>query len=102
MSEHEGHGPPGSRRGGHVSFTGLDELGGAPYRVLASFRATILYPYDVALAIFYELYSMGMPMFLPSIENLASYTFRGLHQNSEYHHVQPGLTKENSMAAGAG
>lgn len=57
--------PPIGHDDPRVMFFGLDELGGAPYRVLASFRAAVVYPYDVALAIFYELYSMGMPLFLP-------------------------------------
>lgn len=71
-------------------FVGLDELGGAPYRVLAAFKATILFPYDVALAIFYEVYSMGMPLFIPRTEVLPFYVYRGLHSYREYHVVQPG------------
>ncbi|CAK9030903.1 Transmembrane protein 144 homolog A (Transmembrane protein 144 homolog 1), partial [Durusdinium trenchii] len=68
-------------------FVGLDELGGAPYETLASFRAAVLYPYDVALAIFYELYTMSMPLLLPSERLLSFYVFRGLHSNAEYHFV---------------
>mmetsp|Transcript_118984 Transcript_118984/g.379418 ORF Transcript_118984/g.379418 Transcript_118984/m.379418 type:complete len:696 (+) Transcript_118984:79-2166(+) len=73
------------------TFFGLDELGGAPYPKLASFRATIMYPYDVALAIFYELYSMGMPIFLPKTELLPFYIFRGLHSDHHYHFLKPGF-----------
>jgi len=71
-----------------IAFVGLDELGGAPYRVLAAFRAAVLYPYDVALAIFYELYSMGMPLFVPRAELLPFYVFRGLHSHRDYHHIR--------------
>eukprot|EP00927_Polykrikos_kofoidii_P081678 TRINITY_DN7932_c0_g2_i1.p1 TRINITY_DN7932_c0_g2~~TRINITY_DN7932_c0_g2_i1.p1 ORF type:complete len:677 (+),score=95.96 TRINITY_DN7932_c0_g2_i1:39-2033(+) len=67
------------------SFYEKDELGGASYRTLGSFQATVLYPY------FYELYSMGMPMFLPHVELLPFYVFRGLHSSNDYHHVSPGV-----------
>ena len=70
-----------------VKFIGLDELGGASYEVLVSFKATVLYPYDVALAIFYEIYTMCMPLLLPSAELLPFFVFRGLHSNAEYHYV---------------
>eukprot|EP00435_Cladocopium_sp_Y103_P056605 s892_g19.t1 len=72
-----------------VKFIGLDELGGAPYEVLVSFKATVLYPYDVALAIFYEMYTMCMPLLLPSEELLPFFVFRGLHSNAEFHHSDP-------------
>eukprot|EP00913_Durusdinium_trenchii_P029784 g27910.t1 len=57
------------------------------HQTLASFRAAVLYPYDVALAIFYELYTMSMPLLLPSERLLSFYVFRGLHSNAEYHFV---------------
>ncbi|CAE7504368.1 unnamed protein product [Symbiodinium microadriaticum] len=69
-------------------FVGLDELGGASYEEMASFKATVLYPYDVALAIFYELYSMGMPLLLPHERLLPFFVFRGLHSAAEYHAVR--------------
>merc|ERR1711971_906114 len=76
--------------GSELKFVGLDELHGISYRRMASFRAVLFYPYDVALALFYELYSMGMPMLLPHVDLLPFYVFRGLHSNNEYHHVSPG------------
>ncbi|CAE7288558.1 unnamed protein product, partial [Symbiodinium sp. CCMP2456] len=71
-----------------LKFVGLDELGGASYEEMASFKATVLYPYDVALAIFYELYSMGMPLLLPHERLLPFFVFRGLHSAAEYHAVR--------------
>eukprot|EP00438_Fugacium_kawagutii_P015521 Skav201962 [mRNA] locus=scaffold103:236065:236760:+ [translate_table: standard] len=70
-----------------VKFVGIDELGGAPYDVLVTFKATVLYPYDVALAIFYEFYTMCMPLLVPSEEFLPFFVFRGLHSNAEYHYT---------------
>jgi len=81
-----------------ITFWGLDELGGAPYDVLASFRATVLYPYDVALAIFYELYSMNMPLFLPTADLLPFYVFRGLHSDKNYHHMAPYVSANESLS----
>jgi len=81
------------RGGGHAArlrFIGLDELHGAPYAKIASFRAVVFYPYDVALALFYELYSMGMPILMPFPRLLRFYVFRGLHSGGEYHRVRPG------------
>jgi len=72
-----------------ITYFGMDEIAGMPYSELASFKATIIYPYDVALAIFYELYSMQMPLFLPRIELLPFYVFRGLHADSHYHYIDP-------------
>lgn len=83
-------------------FVGLDELGGAPYRTLASFRATVLYPYDVALAIFYELYSMTMPIFVPRPDLLPFYVFRGLHSSAEFHAVRPGIGNASAPGAASG
>ncbi|CAJ1404047.1 unnamed protein product [Effrenium voratum] len=71
-----------------LRFKGLDELGGAPYEVLVSFKATVMYPYDVALAIFYELYSMCMPLLMPNLKLLPFFVFRGLHSGAEYHYVR--------------
>jgi len=50
----------------------------------------VIYPYDVALAIFYELYSMCLPLFVPRTDLLPFYVFRGLHSHRDYHHVRPG------------
>ncbi|CAE8700162.1 unnamed protein product, partial [Polarella glacialis] len=83
-------------------FLGLDELRGPPYSVLASFRATVLYPYDVALAIFYELYSMGMPLLMPDRRLLQFYVFRGLHSYHTYHFVRPNGGGQNLSFPGAG
>ena len=80
-----------------VKFIGLDELGGAPYEVLVSFKATVLYPYDVALAIFYEIYTMCMPLLLPSEELLPFFVFRGLHSNAEFHHSDPYTPDKQNM-----
>ncbi|CAK0805594.1 unnamed protein product [Prorocentrum cordatum] len=46
--------PPEECEGPRPCFLGLDELGGLPYRELAAFRAVVMYPYDVALAMFYD------------------------------------------------
>ena len=80
-----------------VKFIGLDELGGAPYEVLVSFKATVLYPYDVALAIFYEIYTMCMPLLLPSEELLPFFVFRGLHSIAEFHHSDPYTPDKQNM-----
>lgn len=32
---------------------------------MATFRAAIIFPWDVALFSFYELYSMGIPVIMP-------------------------------------
>merc|ERR1712107_14184 len=67
-----------------------DELNDISYRELATFTAVVYYPYDVALTLFYELYAMGVPMFLPRVDLLPFYTFRGLHSSRDYHHVRSG------------
>jgi len=72
-------------------FVGFDELNAAPYQKIASFRACVLYPYDVALMLFYELYSMNMPLFIPHADVLQFYVFRGLHSSSKHHGVDPSL-----------
>eukprot|EP00933_Yihiella_yeosuensis_P024870 TRINITY_DN19286_c0_g1_i2.p1 TRINITY_DN19286_c0_g1~~TRINITY_DN19286_c0_g1_i2.p1 ORF type:complete len:192 (+),score=36.83 TRINITY_DN19286_c0_g1_i2:126-701(+) len=88
-----------------TKFVGLDELGGPAYSVLASFRATILYPYDVALAIFYELYQMSMPLLMPHRRLLPFFVYRGLHSHKDYHHVRPdpsGIPNRSFPGAGIG
>lgn len=81
-----------------LSFVGLDELRGAAYSKISSFLAVVVYPYDVALALFYELYSMGVPMLLPRPELLRFFVFRGLHSGADYHHVRPGLVPGDGPA----
>lgn len=67
-------------------FFGLDEFGPqhGSKRLTHSdmssrFFAVVLYPYDVSLMLFYELYSAGVPLFLPARKLLHYYVFRGLH-----------------------
>eukprot|EP00928_Gymnodinium_smaydae_P054463 TRINITY_DN38220_c0_g1_i1.p1 TRINITY_DN38220_c0_g1~~TRINITY_DN38220_c0_g1_i1.p1 ORF type:complete len:716 (-),score=111.03 TRINITY_DN38220_c0_g1_i1:14-2161(-) len=76
--------------GSALKFVGLDEYPGASYARIAAFRAVVFYPYDVALALFYELYSMGVPLLLPRVDLLRFYVFRGLHSGAEYHRLGPG------------
>lgn len=75
-----------------MRFVSMDEASdGMSYARLASFRASVFYPYDVALALFYELYSMGVPLLVPRVALLRFFVFRGLHSDSTYHRVRPGL-----------
>ena len=62
----------------------------ASYLQLAAHWAVVMWPYDVSLMIFYEFYSMGMPLFLPTVRDLKYMVFRGLHSNKEYHLVRGG------------
>eukprot|EP00392_Amoebophrya_sp_AT5.2_P005464 g5473.t1 len=75
-------------------FFGLDEFGPqhGSKRLTHSdmssrFFAVVLYPYDVSLMLFYELYSAGVPLFLPARKLLHYYVFRGLHAYKSHHFV---------------
>lgn len=76
-------------------FRGLDEFGreygrGLSYFEMANnFFAVVVYPYDVSLMIFYEYYSMGVPLFLPAKEYLHFFILRGLHAYATHHFVDP-------------
>ncbi|CAD7965015.1 unnamed protein product [Amoebophrya sp. A120] len=99
-----------SSRGGLVSkktfrFFGLDEFGPQhgskrlSHSDMASrFYAVVMYPYDVSLMLFYELYSAAVPIFLPDREYLKFFVFRGLHAYRQHHVVydsSSGVENEN-------
>ncbi|CAD7959506.1 unnamed protein product [Amoebophrya sp. A120] len=50
------------------------------------FFAVVFYPYDVALMMYYELYSMGIPIFVPVREHLRFFLFRGIHSLHKRRH----------------
>lgn len=50
---------------------------GAPYSVIASFRAVVFMPYEVLLMTFYELYHVAIPLFLPALELGCFFMYRG-------------------------
>ncbi len=74
-------------------FRGLDEFGreygrGLTYHEMANnFFAVVVYPYDVSLMIFYEYYSMGVPLFVPEKQYLHFFILRGLHAYATHHFV---------------
>ncbi|CAE8588432.1 unnamed protein product [Polarella glacialis] len=43
------------------------------FQAFTSFRAVVLFPHDFALMTFYELYAMGVPIFMPS--HMSKYLF---------------------------
>eukprot|EP00927_Polykrikos_kofoidii_P024091 TRINITY_DN21982_c0_g1_i1.p1 TRINITY_DN21982_c0_g1~~TRINITY_DN21982_c0_g1_i1.p1 ORF type:complete len:672 (-),score=80.94 TRINITY_DN21982_c0_g1_i1:28-2043(-) len=91
-------GGSGDRFTDNLRFVSMDEIiGGLAYERMASFRAAVIYPYDVALALFYELYTMGVPMLLPKVTLLRFYVFRGLHSDSAYHHISPGVETDRDV-----
>lgn len=49
------------------------------FSTFAQFRAVVLWPYDMDLITFYEFYSMGMPIFMPS--DLPKYLFQQDHMD---------------------
>eukprot|EP00927_Polykrikos_kofoidii_P083945 TRINITY_DN8726_c0_g1_i1.p1 TRINITY_DN8726_c0_g1~~TRINITY_DN8726_c0_g1_i1.p1 ORF type:complete len:271 (-),score=37.97 TRINITY_DN8726_c0_g1_i1:144-956(-) len=51
------------------------------FGTFATFRAVVLWPYDMDLVCFYEFYSMGMPIFMPSY--LPRYIFFQHHMEYE-------------------
>ena len=64
-----------------------------PYKEVVAFRAVLLIPWDHALMTFYELYSMGIPLFMPA----ANWMYRFLYQRGQlsvgeplYQSVMPG------------
>jgi len=54
----------------------LDEGESMKYEVVAQYRSIILLPWDHALLTFYELYSMGMPLFLPKVEWIYRFVYQ--------------------------
>ena len=55
----------------------LRRLGLAHYDQLFSYSALLLFPYEINLLTFFEFYHAGMPMFLPSVDLLPIFMFRG-------------------------
>lgn len=78
-----------AKRGDEDPGTPL-KRGPLSYRQMGSeFIATVMYPYDVSLMIFYELYHAGMPLFVPGAAYLRFFVFRGLHAYRNHHEVAP-------------
>jgi len=76
-----------------ISFRFIDESESVPYNEVAQFKAVGLIPWDHALMTFYEIYSAGVPMMLPSAE----WMYRLLYQRGQlsvgerlYQSIMPG------------
>merc|ERR1712110_682693 len=50
---------------------------GASYEEITSRRAVAMFPYDVTVLSFYELYHANVPIFLPAPNLAVRYAFRG-------------------------
>eukprot|EP00747_Dinoflagellata_sp_TGD_P023289 gnl/TRDRNA2_/TRDRNA2_129702_c0_seq2.p1 gnl/TRDRNA2_/TRDRNA2_129702_c0~~gnl/TRDRNA2_/TRDRNA2_129702_c0_seq2.p1 ORF type:complete len:584 (-),score=83.78 gnl/TRDRNA2_/TRDRNA2_129702_c0_seq2:57-1745(-) len=55
----------------------LREMDDASYATIASFRAIVFVPYEVLLMSFYELYHVGIPLFVPRPELAVFFAYRG-------------------------
>jgi hypothetical protein len=56
------------------------------FATFARLRAAVLWPYDMDLVSFYELYAMGSPLWMP--RNLEKYVFQQHHRKYDY--IMPG------------
>merc|ERR1712046_319431 len=53
---------------------------------LASFAATVIFPYDVSQMRLYELYALSVPLFIPEPGMLPSYIYRGMTTIEDFNH----------------
>eukprot|EP00929_Paragymnodinium_shiwhaense_P067210 TRINITY_DN33838_c0_g1_i3.p1 TRINITY_DN33838_c0_g1~~TRINITY_DN33838_c0_g1_i3.p1 ORF type:complete len:662 (-),score=100.11 TRINITY_DN33838_c0_g1_i3:313-2298(-) len=70
--------------------TGISEKKRAGYGTFAEFRAVVIYPYAFSQFWFYEFYSMGMPLFLPSPRTLPLYVYQDYAACPDFDGERPG------------
>jgi len=69
----------------------LRSQGAAGYDAVATYQAVVMFPYDVVLLSFFELYHAAMPIFAPDIYSSAHYVWRGSINAPRYGDDQPDL-----------
>lgn len=76
-----------------INFRWVEDDESIPYQDVAQYKAVVLFPWDHALMTFYELYSAGMPLLLPSADMM----YRLLYQRGQlsvgermYRSIRPG------------
>eukprot|EP00928_Gymnodinium_smaydae_P031105 TRINITY_DN22944_c0_g6_i1.p1 TRINITY_DN22944_c0_g6~~TRINITY_DN22944_c0_g6_i1.p1 ORF type:complete len:707 (+),score=54.85 TRINITY_DN22944_c0_g6_i1:170-2290(+) len=98
---HRAHGAVGLPVPG-MKFVASEELEDGASEVLASFEASIIFPYDVSQMRLYELYALGLPLLVPAKEWLPAYIYRGMTTIDDFNHDLPDLDRrENGRVAGA-
>eukprot|EP00971_Amphidinium_carterae_P092840 1838368-Amphidinium_carterae.1 len=79
-----------------VDSTSLSDEERVGYTTFASFRATVIFPYAVSQFWFYELYAMGVPLFLPSRDTLALFVNQDYTTCSDFDGYRPGYDPNSS------
>merc|ERR1711920_1155592 len=83
-----------------MHFTASEELTDSASETFATFEASVVFPYDVSQMRLYELYALGVPIFLPGRQQLPSYIYRGMTTIDDFNHSLPGLKEQDSADPG--
>jgi len=69
------------------------------WKAWSTFRAAVVLPYDAQTLVFYELYSLGLPLLVPQETLLPLFFMRSYGQDGHVAHQRPGWNLRRSGAA---
>mmetsp|Transcript_58675 Transcript_58675/g.165569 ORF Transcript_58675/g.165569 Transcript_58675/m.165569 type:complete len:193 (-) Transcript_58675:86-664(-) len=84
-----------------LTFAASEELADGASEVLATYEASVIFPYDVSQMRLYELYALAVPVFLPARQQLPSYIYRGMTTIDDFNHTLPGARLAFGMGGAA-
>lgn len=82
-----------------VRFRYMSHLEDRSWKAWSSFRAAVVLPYDAQTLVFYELYSLGMPLLVPEETLLPLFFMRSYGYDGSVQHQRPGWQLTRSGAA---
>jgi len=72
-----------------LRFTASEELKDGSSEAFAAFSVAVIFPYDVSQMRLYELYALGMPIFLPDRLAMPCFLYRGMTTMEDFAHELP-------------
>jgi len=72
-----------------LGFTASEELKDGSSEAFAAFSVAVIFPYDVSQMRLYELYALGVPIFLPDRRAMPCFLYRGLTTMEDFDHELP-------------